>query len=112
MKLQPLLTLLSLAFLATGCGETVMEKPANSVSYYSKHLTEALQVNAKCVAFQNNEFSVMTPSKQHAWKETTEGINCANAETAKVYAAMAARHQRMIDADAPFQPAPEKKTGK
>lgn len=103
MKLQSLLPLLPLAFFAIGCSEKIMEKPAKSVSYYSKHLTEALEVNAKCVAFQNNEFSVMSPSKQHAWKETTEGINCANAETAKIYAAMAARRQRMIDADAPFQ---------
>ena len=102
MKLHSLFILTVLPLLVAACGETIAEGPAKSLEYYSKHPAETQQVAAKCLKFDKNEFSVMSPSKQQAWSETTAGINCNNAKTAYEFAMMSARQQRMIDAAAKY----------
>lgn len=60
----------------------VKEVPANSIAYYAKNTLEAKQMTEKCLAFNNNELSTMSPSKQKEWSETSAGINCHNAREA------------------------------
>jgi hypothetical protein len=76
----------------------MVEEPPRSEAYYLAHAEEAKQMTAQCRAFAANELSVMPPSKQLAWKETSSGINCANAETANEQIVRSARQQRMIEA--------------
>lgn len=70
---------------------------AKSIAHYSSHPEEAMSIAEKCMAFEKGEFSTMTLSKQAAWKETTDGINCGNARHAAVLLDMQARQKRLSD---------------
>lgn len=56
-----------------GCGDK-----AKSVAYYKEHIDEAKSTSDRCQKKNANEVSAMSPSRQAAWNESAEGINCRN----------------------------------
>lgn len=97
-----------------GCQEqqtSLVAGPAKTQAYYSAHAEEAKLIAEKCLAFEANAFSAMSPSKQKAWAETEDGISCKNARRAHAVALWNARQQRLSDAAAKYgqpEPVPQK----
>ncbi len=81
----------------------VKEAPANSIAYYAKNTVEAKQVAEKCITFDRNEFSTMSPSKQKAWSETSAGINCSNAKEAYGIEIWNSRNRAIAESNKKFQ---------
>lgn len=75
---------------------------AKSEAYYLQHSEEAKVVAEKCVEFENNSYSAMPPSKQKAWLETVDGINCTNSREAYGTITMNAYQQGLRDAAAKY----------
>ncbi len=98
-KNRYLFILVGLTVAACGRGGGISnDVQAKTLQYYSSNPAEAKQVDEKCRAFQANEFSAMSPSKQAAWRETGEGINCKNAGEAYERIAAMEYQQRLLDA--------------
>lgn len=112
-RLRQRLALIALPLSLLACQEqqpAVVGGPAKTQAYYAAHADEAKVVAEKCLAFEANAFSAMPPSKQKAWAETDDGINCANARQAHAVALWNARQQRISDAAAKYgQPEPVSK---
>ena len=91
--------------VSTACEKqnAIKEAPANSIAYYAKNPVEAKQVAEKCLTFERNEFSTMSPSKQKAWGETSAGINCDNAKQAYGIEIWNSRHRAMAEANKKFK---------
>lgn len=90
---------LALAILATGGQKPAVSEStdAKSLAYYTAHTAEAVKVGKKCKAFEDGEYSTMSPSKQQAWLETSDGINCNNAKQAWATAELQAYQKRLSD---------------
>ncbi len=96
--------LLALLAVLAACSKQAATpaESAKTLDYFSKNPAEATQVAANCKVFEKNEFSAMPPTKQEAWKETVEGINCKNAIEANAYAAWASYQKRLAESGAKY----------
>lgn len=98
------LILIMLSFNLVSCQEHVPSVsgvgPVKSQAYYAAHVQEATVIAKKCRAFEADGFTALGPSKQAAWLETADGINCKNAIGAYGMEIMNARARRMQEADA------------
>lgn len=95
------LFLIVIALVCSACEKqnSLTDVPANSLAYYDKNPIEAKQVSLKCLDFEKNEFSTMSPSKQKAWAETSSGINCNNAKYAYSNEIMRSRNRAMAESN-------------
>lgn len=95
-------SLLPLMLIACKDKPIINGDEAKSEAYYLQHSDEAKVVAEKCVKFEKNSYSAMPPSKQEAWLETVDGINCKNSRNAYGIIIMNAYQKRLRDSAAKY----------
>lgn len=72
---------------------------AQSLDFYNKNPAIAKTVAEKCVAYENKELSKVPGSQQREWQDSSDGVNCQNAKTARSYQIIAERQQELMKSD-------------
>jgi hypothetical protein len=73
--MKRILICIAVAIAMNGCGDK-----AKSIAYYREHIDEARSTSIQCQKKNEAEVSAMSPSRQAAWNESAEGINCRNVD--------------------------------
>ena|SRR5476649_3012362 len=92
-----------LAFSLASCSKTAPQEPAKSLNYYMKNVDEAKQTAEKCLVFERNDFSTMSPTQQQTWRETAAGVNCQNAKQAYGIEIINARQRALLKNDEKYK---------
>lgn len=102
LKKSLIFSLFPLSLIACKDKPVINGEEAKSEAYYLQHSDEAKIVAEKCEEFANTAYSTMPPSKQKAWLETVDGINCTNSKEAYGTILINAYQQRLRDAAAKY----------
>jgi hypothetical protein len=90
-------------FLSLLLASITLQAHANevySLAYFKSNASVAKATAERCMHFQKNAYSTMSPTQQRAWADTAEGINCKNARTAYAEHVYADHNRKMREAAA------------
>lgn len=76
---------------------------AKSMEFFQNNAEVTKQVAEKCRDFMLKGYSVLSPSDQKVWEDSTDGINCRNAQRANVLLMMIERNRRIEEQDRKFK---------
>ena len=86
--------------LLSGCQKQSVTgyREAQSLDFYSKNAEIAKIVANKCLDFESKELSKLPASEQRTWRDSTDGVNCTNAKTARSFQLLGEQQKRYHDA--------------